>query len=465
MAGLELIADTYLSVAAPVQQALPELFTIGAGIRAAIAARVAANRTVLARALEACAGVHAAAVGGGLGGDPAGAGHPQRRSVGGRAGVRNGRPGSSRILLRPAWRDVPGRQPAAGAGAFRRSRPTTDRLSGHIMQSGARGGPDSRLRPGCSPISCGRRDSHIIAVSVAPEQACPASRQVTEALVGTLAGRRASARAGRRVPAWCASAVTDRRHGHPHRPRRSRRRPVAAPRARRREAPASARRSPTRSRSSSSGTGARSATTRRRCRRRRPRRRPAPPPPAPPPPRPPEPTVTPAVTVEEHGRAARRAPSDRPRSPQPGARRRGRGPGGRRRRARRLRDARVRRRGAHRHPALGGRFDRRRRPAGRQRQAAFRRFPLRLGAYWPVPLGVGQLEPGLGLDLDLISVSIPNDGTPAGLAVVVLRGPVSQRRRGPGARMVRCLDASRLPEGAGPGRPGGRLRLRDSHEW
>jgi hypothetical protein len=45
------------------------------------------------------------------------------------------------------------------------------------------------------------------------------------------------------------------------------------------------------------------------------------------------------------------------------------------------------------------------------RQATFRRFPLRLGAYWPVRLGVGQLEPGLGLDLDLISVSIPNDGT------------------------------------------------------
>ena len=44
-------------------------------------------------------------------------------------------------------------------------------------------------------------------------------------------------------------------------------------------------------------------------------------------------------------------------------------------------------------------------------QAVFRRFPLRLGAYWPVALGVGQLEPGLGLDLDLISLSIPNDGT------------------------------------------------------
>jgi aspartate/methionine/tyrosine aminotransferase len=52
MAALELIADTYLSVAGPVQQALPELFTIGAGIRAAIAARVTANRIVLAQAME-----------------------------------------------------------------------------------------------------------------------------------------------------------------------------------------------------------------------------------------------------------------------------------------------------------------------------------------------------------------------------------------------------------------------------
>lgn len=51
MAGLELVADTYLSVAAPVQQALPELLAAGAGIRAAIAARVAANRTTLAGAL------------------------------------------------------------------------------------------------------------------------------------------------------------------------------------------------------------------------------------------------------------------------------------------------------------------------------------------------------------------------------------------------------------------------------
>ena len=56
LAGLELVADTYLSVGAPVQHALPDLFALGAGIRAAIAARVATNRGVLARALGAAPG-------------------------------------------------------------------------------------------------------------------------------------------------------------------------------------------------------------------------------------------------------------------------------------------------------------------------------------------------------------------------------------------------------------------------
>jgi aspartate/methionine/tyrosine aminotransferase len=50
LAALELVADTYLSVGAPVQAALPELLRAGAGVRAAIAARVAANRAALAAA-------------------------------------------------------------------------------------------------------------------------------------------------------------------------------------------------------------------------------------------------------------------------------------------------------------------------------------------------------------------------------------------------------------------------------
>ena len=39
-------------------------------------------------------------------------------------------------------------------------------------------------------------------------------------------------------------------------------------------------------------------------------------------------------------------------------------------------------------------------------QAEFRRFPFRLGGYVPIRVGVGQLEPGLGLDLDLINFAV-----------------------------------------------------------
>ena len=53
LAALELVADTYLSVGTPVQAALGELLRLGAGIRGAIAARVAENRARLAAALPA----------------------------------------------------------------------------------------------------------------------------------------------------------------------------------------------------------------------------------------------------------------------------------------------------------------------------------------------------------------------------------------------------------------------------
>ena len=51
IAGLELVADTYLSVATPVQAAVGELLALGAGVRAAIAARVVKNRARLLAAL------------------------------------------------------------------------------------------------------------------------------------------------------------------------------------------------------------------------------------------------------------------------------------------------------------------------------------------------------------------------------------------------------------------------------
>jgi aspartate/methionine/tyrosine aminotransferase len=51
LAHLELVADTYLSVGAPVQEALPRLLTLGRDAHRAIAARVATNRAALARAI------------------------------------------------------------------------------------------------------------------------------------------------------------------------------------------------------------------------------------------------------------------------------------------------------------------------------------------------------------------------------------------------------------------------------
>ena len=51
LAALELVADTYLSVGTPVQAALPELLSLGAGVRTAIAARVEGNRALLRSAL------------------------------------------------------------------------------------------------------------------------------------------------------------------------------------------------------------------------------------------------------------------------------------------------------------------------------------------------------------------------------------------------------------------------------
>jgi hypothetical protein len=46
-------------------------------------------------------------------------------------------------------------------------------------------------------------------------------------------------------------------------------------------------------------------------------------------------------------------------------------------------------------------------------QASIRQFPVRMGAYLPILLGVGQLEPGIGVDLDVISVAF-SDGSASG---------------------------------------------------
>src|SRR5262249_58780722 len=49
LAGLEWISDLFLSVATPVQLALPELLASGAGFRRRVAERMAANLARLAR--------------------------------------------------------------------------------------------------------------------------------------------------------------------------------------------------------------------------------------------------------------------------------------------------------------------------------------------------------------------------------------------------------------------------------
>jgi alanine-synthesizing transaminase len=56
VASLELVADTYLSVATPVQAALGDLLALGAEVRAAIAARVAGNRACLLATLPSASG-------------------------------------------------------------------------------------------------------------------------------------------------------------------------------------------------------------------------------------------------------------------------------------------------------------------------------------------------------------------------------------------------------------------------
>ena len=53
LSRLELINDTYLSAAGPVQRALPQLLDLGAGVRTAIQHRVARNRSRLLGALHA----------------------------------------------------------------------------------------------------------------------------------------------------------------------------------------------------------------------------------------------------------------------------------------------------------------------------------------------------------------------------------------------------------------------------
>ena len=110
---LEHIADTYLSVAAPVQHAAPSLLALVDDVGAQIAARVRENRASLARAL---AGTRGAALRrrGRLVRDRAPAVDAHRRRADARA-PRRRRARASRLLLRSAA-DVGGRQLIGRAG-------------------------------------------------------------------------------------------------------------------------------------------------------------------------------------------------------------------------------------------------------------------------------------------------------------------------------------------------------------
>jgi hypothetical protein len=56
-------------------------------------------------------------------------------------------------------------------------------------------------------------------------------------------------------------------------------------------------------------------------------------------------------------------------------------------------------------------------------QADFRRFPVRVGGYLPIRTRIGQLEPGLGLDLDVLSFGTRNNsGAPAPQASTLCTG-------------------------------------------
>jgi hypothetical protein len=48
--------------------------------------------------------------------------------------------------------------------------------------------------------------------------------------------------------------------------------------------------------------------------------------------------------------------------------------------------------------------------------ADIRQFPVRMGAYLPILLGFGQLEPGIGVELDVISVAF-SDGPASGTEI------------------------------------------------
>ena len=94
--------------------------------------------------------------------------------------------------------------------------------------------------------------------------------------------------------------------------------------------------------------------------------------------------------------------------------------------------------------------------------AHFRRYPVRLGGYVPLRLGPGQLEPGIGLDLDEISIRLTNvtAGRTLGAGVPVHRRVLRQPGAGRRPRLVGLVDASRLRPSPDASGGGGALSIR-----
>jgi hypothetical protein len=257
-------------------------------------------------------------------------------------------------------------------------------------------------------------DSHIIAVSVAPEQACPAARPVTEALAARLPGAVLPYGQGARPGMLRLSITSDATSI-----RIDLADPDGAPLLHRVIAPARA-----------PGECAPLADTIALIIERywrevgydapplQPPAPPTPPPPPPPPPPAPAPVVTPAATVEKQ---APPPTHERAQAPVPlrlsvAAAIAGRaGNEGARDGSASIVVAAQSRVGVR---VSAGVSTGATAPVDAQRDASFRRYPLRLGAYLPLSIGLGHLEPGVGFDMDLISAAIPGD---AGL----LRSPSS----------------------------------------
>ena len=382
------------------QQALPELFALGAGIRAAIAARGSRPTAASWRgALAAAPGCTLLPARGRLVGDRAGARGPQRRGVGDRAGDARRACWSTRVTsstLRGGTFLV--RQPAARAGGLL-PKPSDD-WSPFSAHNGRCTRPTLTV---CLRVAARRptrrrraRDA-VIAVRRRPNRRCPAPTSGDRRARRPAARARCCRRASRRSPACCAWRLRPSRRGGI---RIDLADPEGAPLLHRVLAA-------TRGAGECAALADTIALIIERYWREVGYDAPPLAPPTPPPPPPPRRRRhQPPAAAPWRSRAGRRAAAPRglpsPSAWSAGRRDRRRRPRRRRRHARRLRADRIRRRGTHRHPAVRRRLHRHDHPADTGgAESTFAVSRCAWARYLPIPVGVGQLEPGIGRRLDL----------------------------------------------------------------